>query len=218
MTKQEMISSILELEWDMFHNVNGDTRADCQENRVTFEIMRRAQYEAWSEEAVASFHADITSAKQDGRNLSREKYIRMMKSTDPQGYDYFKKDLPELTEAQIELVQKLWEKYLSQTERMREKYPILALGGRPLRASEEVCGMTSIETYQTSETMTYSENTLRALLSHLEALEAQGIDLAYEIQKNTVLGLGYPSMDAAEAAMMQQLLQVEGESEFCCGN
>ena len=37
---------------------------------------------------------------------------------------------------------------LAQTERMRGDYPILALGGRPLHASEERDGWASIETYQ----------------------------------------------------------------------
>lgn len=215
MNGQEMINRILNLEWEMFHNVNGDTRAVCQQNRQTFEIMRRAQYEAWSDEAVAAFLEDIEAAHAEGRNLSREKYIHMMKTTDPEGYKAFKNELPAADPVREALVGRLWEKYCIQTERMREKYPILALGGRPLYAADASEGVTSIETYQTGEMMTYSVKTLRALLSHMEALEAAGTDLAYEIQCNTVKGLGYPSMDAAEQAMAKQLAQAQ--SRGCCG-
>lgn len=205
MTKQERIDTIVEIEWNMFHTVNGEKRAFCQDDRRTFEIMRRGQYAAWSEEAVACFCGDITAAEQAGRNLSREKYIRMMKHSDPAGYAAFAQELPALTPRQEELAEALLEKLLAQTERMRERYPLIALGGRPLRACEEHDGWTSVETYQLGESLTYSEATLEALLKHLEALEAQGIDLAFEIQKNTVLGLGFPSMDAAEQAMAAQM-------------
>ena len=37
---------------------------------------------------------DITRAGDEGRNLSREKYIRMMASTAPEGYEHFKGELP----------------------------------------------------------------------------------------------------------------------------
>ena len=202
MTKQEPIEKMLAAEWEMFRSVNGDTRADCQEDRRTFELMRRAQYEAWSEEAVSSFCSDLLSAQETGRNLSREKYIRMMEHSDPVGYAAFAGELPPLSRRQRELAAAIWEKFLAQTERMRKRYPHIALGGRPLRACEEAQGgMTSVETYQVCESLTYSERTLEALYAHLTALEAAGIDLAFEIQKNTMLGLGFSSMEAAEAYM-----------------
>lgn len=216
MTKQEYIDAIIAKEWEMFHNVNGDERASCQEDHYTFDIMRRAQYDAWNEETVSCFYRDISAAEAEGRNLSREKYIRMMKSTDPVGYEAFKSELPELSEKKQALVKELWEKYLAQTLRMRENYPVLALGGRPTYASEEN-GWASLETYQTSETMTYSEATLEALLNHFNTLEAQGVDLAYEIQRNTVLGLGFESMDQAEIAMAKQLLEAMGNCGCGCG-
>ena len=217
MTKKELIEATIEKEWNMFHWVNGEVRADCQEDWRTFVIMRRAQYMAWSEEAVASFFNDICTAEAEGRNLSREKYIRMMKSTDPVTYEVFSKELPEVSEHKQALVDELWEKILAQTVRMRKKYPILAMGGRPTYASEEQ-GWASLETYQTSESLTYSEKTLEALLAHCSALEEQGIDLAFEIQKNTVTGLGFENMDQAEAAMAKRLMQLAGKGNGCCSS
>ena len=216
MTKQELIDAIIEKEWLMFHYVNGEERVDCQEDQRTFNIMRRAQYEAWDESTLNCWYSDVCTAEAEGRNLAREKYIRMMKSTDPVGYDAFKGELPPVSEDKAELVRKLWKKYLAQTLRMREKYPLLAMGGRPTYAAEED-GWASVETYQTSETLTYSEATLEALLAHFNALEAQGVDLVFEIQRNTVLGLGYASMDAAEAASARHWSELSGSiGERCC--
>ena len=113
-------------------------------------------------------------------------------------------------------------KMLAQTERMRGDYPILALGGRPLHASEERDGWASIETYQKSELLTYSEPTLKALLANIEALEASGRDFVYMVQENTVLDQGFPTMAAAEKAMAEQLLkemniEIGGGGCCCCG-
>ena len=111
---------------------------------------------------------------------------------------------------------------LAQTERMRENYPILALGGRPLHAAEERDGWASIETYQTSELLTYSEPTLRALLAEIERLEAEGKDFVYMVQENTVTGQGFKSMAEAEKAMAEQILkemniEIGGGGCCCCG-
>ena len=72
MDKKALIDAILEKEWPMFHNVNGEERASCQNDYPVFEIMRKAQYEAWSAEALAAYLNDITAAAEAGRNLARE--------------------------------------------------------------------------------------------------------------------------------------------------
>ena len=221
MDKNALIDAILEKEWPMFHNVNGEERASCQNDYPVFQIMRRAQYKAWSPEALEAYLADVSAAERAGRNLAREKYIRMMESTDPRGYAAFCGELPEVSDAQRALCAQIWEKMLAQTERMRENYPILALGGRPLLASEERDGWASIETYQTSELLTYSEATLRALLANIVRLEAEGKDFVYMVQENTVLDQGFPTMADAERAMAAQILsemniEIGGGGCCCC--
>ena len=222
MEKKALIDAILEKEWPMFHNVNGEDRTDCQNDYPVFEIMRRAQYDAWSPEALEAYLADVSAAAAEGRNLAREKYIRMMESTDPRGYAAFCGELPPVSEEKRGIVAKIWEKMLAQTERMRENYPILALGGRPLHASEERDGWASIETYQTSELLTYSEATLKALLENIERLEAEGKDFVFMVQENTVLGQGFKTMAEAERAMAEQILkemniEIGGGGCCCCG-
>ena len=213
MTKQELIDLITEKEWTMFHNVNGDTRTDCQEDRRTFEIMRRGQYEAWDEATLNCYYGDVCAAEAEGRNLAREKYIRMMKSTDPAGYEAFKGELPELSPKKAALVAELWEKYLAQTLAMRKLYPFLCAGGRPTTTEEEE-DWASVETYQTSESMTYSEATLEALLAHCKAMEAKGESLVMAIQLNSVKGLGFETLQEAEDAMTRQMIRVAERS--CC--
>ena len=221
MDKNALIDAILEKEWPMFHNVNGEERASCQNDYPVFEIMRRAQYEAWSADALAAYLGDITAAEAAGRNIAREKYIRMMESTDPRGYEHFSGELPPVSDEKRALVEAIWAKMLAQTERMRERYPILALGGRPLHAGEERDGWASIETYQKSELLTYSEDTLKALLANIEALEAEGKDFVYMVQENTVLKQGFPTMAEAEKAMAAQILkemniEIGGGGCCCC--
>ena len=216
----DTVSSILAIEWEMFHNVNGDDRADCQENRTTFEAMRNAQFSVWSEAARKSYLCDIRAAAEAGRNVVREKYIRMMASTEPEGYEAFKGELPAVSGAAEELVQQIWDILAEETEDLRQHYPMLALGGRPLYAKDEA-GWASVETYQKGELFTFGEETLRLLKEHILSMRAKGESYVTEVQKNSVTCLGYPDMDTAEAAMTEQLIKELGIeiSEDCpeCG-
>ena len=166
MEKKQVIDAIIDREWEMFRVVNGEERVSCQNDRDGFRAMRGAQYDVWSQPACESYLADLTEAERQGRNLPREKYIRMMKDTEPAAYAVLSRDLPAVSEEKQALVDGIWEILLRQTERLREEYPLLALGGRPLHARDEGPGETSVETYQRGELLTYSERTLRLLLDH----------------------------------------------------
>ena len=205
MTKAELIQQIVEKEWPMFHNVNGEERVDCQEDKQTFVNMRAAQFNVWDEASLESYNKDLDAAIEAGRSLVKEKYIWMMEHTDPQAFEAFKELLPEPSEKTNKLVADIWAIMLAQTEELRKSYPLLALGGRPLHASEEK-EWASIETYQTSELRTFSEATLEKLLAHIKAMQAAGEDFVYKIQENSVTCLGYKDMKDAEIAMMGQIM------------
>lgn len=218
MEQKQLIERIIALEWPMFHMVNGENRASCQENEAVFRAMRGAQFRAWSGRALECYLADLEAAQAAGRSLVREKYIWMMADTDPEGFAHFKEELPALSGEQERLIAALWERFLAQTERLRQEFPAVALGGRPLLAQDAGPGDTSIETYQVGELKTYSEATLGALLEHTLALEAQGVDLARLIQENSVTAMGYPSMAEAEKAMAYAVIQQMGGGECTsCG-
>ena len=57
----ELITRILDIEWNMFTTVNNEGgRAACQDDRLTFEVMRRSQFEAWDRDSLESYYADLT--------------------------------------------------------------------------------------------------------------------------------------------------------------
>ena len=198
MEKEKLVESIIGLEWPMFRDVNGDDRADCQENEPMFVKMRSAQFSVWNEQTLLSYRDDLIAAKKEGRNLLRDKYINMMASTDPELYARMKRELPEPGEKKLELTESIWRILLRQTVLLRSRYPEVGRLGRPLLAADERDGWASVETYEKGELLTYSEKTLTLLLRCIRGMEAEGISFAERIQENGVKSGGYASLEEAE--------------------
>ncbi len=197
----DIILKIISLEWDMFQAVNeGGPRASCQDDRVTFEGMRRGQFEAWSRDACQSYLEDLLNAVLDGRNLVAEKYIHMMRYTSPAQYNELIKQLPAPDGKTAELAREISDKMLEQTVQLFSDYPYVSGSGRPLRSVSDFSGVTSIETYQLGELLTYSAKTLGYLKAHLLALEKDGSSLARVILGNSAGHYGYKTLEEAEAA------------------
>ena len=198
--KPEIIYKILSIEWDMFTAVNkGGERAGCQEDQRTFFGIRKAQFSAWSLKAVASYLEDLINARRKGRNLLEEKYIHMMKTTEPSLYNALIARVVQPTAGLRALAREISDKLLEQTRLLFEEYPYVSGRGRPLYSTLDNWN-TSIETYQFCELLTYSEATLGALVEHIDALENDGVSLARAILENTVMFYGYDSLETAEAA------------------
>ena len=197
---RETIDSIISIEWDMFTAVNeGEPRAACQDDKATFQWMRGAQFDAWSAGAATSYLNDLESALREKRNLAEEKYIHMMKDTAPAEYRGLLTRITPPSDHAVTLAQSISDIMLSQTRELFDEYPFLSGHGRPLY-SELDSFTTSVETYQLSELLTYSEATLASLKDHVLALEGEGISIARTILENTVRFYGYESLDDAEAA------------------
>ena len=210
MDRQEYVKRIIDKEWPMFSSVNGDDKTSCQNDRPGFIMMRRAQFTAWSESALAAYLDDLAEAEANKKNLAREKYIRMMETTDPKAYEAFKSELPEVSDEKSSLITEIWSIMCEQTKRMRDKYPAVAAGGRPFLISDEIGSYASVENYQISELSTYSERTLRLLLEHIKSSAENGTEIAFEIQLNTMKELGYPDIDTAEKDMAYRYIQQLG--------
>ncbi len=201
MNKDALIDRIVSLEWDLFQAVNeGGPRASCQEDRVTFEGMRRGQFEAWSTEACGSYLEDLLNSILDGRNIVTEKYIHMMKYSSPAQYAELVKYITMPGVEAEALAGEISALMLDQTEALFKSYPYVSGSGRPLRSVSDFSGVISIETYQLGELLTYSEKTLLLLKKHLRALEKAGNSLARLILENSVKHYGYKTLDEAEAA------------------
>ncbi len=217
MDQQELITKLLDKEFVMFHAVNGDgEKADCQNDRQTFDMMRRAQFSAWSPEAVESYYQDILEAERTGRNLCAEKYIHMMKNTAILQYERLKDQLTFPDARGMELVDLINGKMIQQTEALFERYPYVSGAGRPLYSSQDLGGTTSIETYQRGELMTYSTRTLELLYKHLCDLEAKGVSLAEKILEGSVCSYGYRSLEEAEAETRKRAEAMGIEISYGC--
>ena len=94
LSKEELIDQLILLEWKAFDKVeNEGGRADCQNNFLTFQVMRRSQYLTWTEELLSSFIQDFLEANERGWNLITEKYGRMMESTAPEEFESVRQTL-----------------------------------------------------------------------------------------------------------------------------
>ena len=217
-----LIDDIISKEWNMFQKVNeGGPRASCQNDHETFDGMRRGQFMAWSDEALKSYNGDLLNAEFTGRNLVMEKYVNMMKYTNPVEYKSFEGMLTFPSETGIADAQYIANKMVQQTVALFENYPYVAGAGRPLYSSEDYLGTTSIETYEKGELLTYSDKTLAALRKHLAALESEGRSLAKEILGYSVMHYGYSSLEDAEEQTRRRMeaYYASMDSEGCgCGS
>ena len=77
--KAALVEELVLLEWQAFDKVeNEGGRADCLDDWNTFSILRRSQYDTWTEEMLKSYIHDFRNAGERGWNLIAEKYGRMM--------------------------------------------------------------------------------------------------------------------------------------------
>lgn len=196
--KDDLISKIIEREWDMFQNVeNIGGKASCQQDYQTFEIMRYSQAMSWSEETLESYVEDLQNAQKNKRNLLTEKYARMMESTSPLEYAQIESLLPPLDPEVPEIIDQIVTIMINWEEEVIEEYPYIASRGRPLRSTEDTPYATSIETYLRGELSTYSLKTLKLYLENVLNQKAENINGSELIHNNTAKRYGYKSLGEA---------------------
>ena len=200
-SRTELINDLVAHEWNFFQQVNNrGGRASCQDMPATFSVMRSSQFAIWTDEMLESYFDDLRVAFNEGRNPLSEKYGYMMESTHPAEYAEIADKLPAVSAHKAELVEAIVAIQLEWAEEMAAKYPAFMGHGRPLHTSEDgVSGGTSVETYSRGELKTYSERTLELMLAHFSAARDEGRNLQEESDTVQVKGLGYESLDAAEA-------------------
>ena len=197
--KKPLIDKIIELEWEMFSTVvNVGGRAPCQMAPSTFEIMRHSQASTWPDELQASWLADLTNARRQGRNLMAEKYARMMESTFPEEYAKIADRLPRIDRKTRTLIEDIVATHLEWQEELAERYPALGGNGRPTRTREDNTDDTSFETYLRGELMTYSARSIGMLHAHTQTQRKCGINTVAVILLNQVRRYGYTSLAQAE--------------------
>ena len=196
--KEELITKIIDAEWEMFHNApNIGGTAPCQEDRRTFEINRFAQAMSWSEAVLKSYLNDLSEAKNINRNLMTEKYGRMMESTSPEEYAQLEHLLLPLDLEVPPLIEKIVRIVLKWEEELAIKYPNIARRGRPIYSSEDTLYTTSIETYLRGELATYSLRTLKLYYEKILNQKSEAINGSEVILRHVMESYGFKSLQIA---------------------
>jgi hypothetical protein len=196
---EKIVLDIVELEWEMFSDVNNmGGKASCQEDFMTFKIMRASQAEAWSVELLRSYYDDLLQAKSQNRNLMTEKYARMMESTFPEEYKRFVNLLPVVDKKTLDQIERIIEINLKWKIETADKYPNLTNRGRVIYTKEDSMNSTSFETYLRGELRTYSSNTIQLYYEMMLDYSKKGENIEEVYLENTVKKYGYESLEKAE--------------------
>ena len=201
-TKDELIDTIVALEWKAFDKVdNQGGRAGCQDDWPTFSIMRKSQYMLWSREMLASFISDFTAANERGWNLITEKYGRMEESTAPEEYAKIKDSMPEISAEKKQIIEAIVGIQVGMMEEFALEYPRSASEARSIHTSEDTPYNTSYETYLRGEISTYSDETLALYGRFVADMAGTGRNIAKETIANSAIMYGYASLDDMEAKL-----------------
>ncbi len=170
--KQKMVKKIIEIEWDMFSNLNNiGGRADCQNNRAMFNLMRKSQYFAWNCDLINSYYNDLIKAKENNYNLLWIKYAFMEETVDPNHFKLIKDNLPILSLKMINLREAIVSVQLEMLEEYSKDNDISKM--RTINTNSDKYNNASYETYLRGELSSYSENTLYLYASYLANLSKE---------------------------------------------
>lgn len=201
-SERDLVNELIMLEWQAFDKVqNEGGRASCQDDYATFSIMRKAQYDTWTDEMLESFIDDFYNANEQGWNLITEKYARMEESTAPAEYAKIKDSLPPISDNKAALVDQIAGIQVDWMEEFAAKYPKAAGNARSIRSTTDTETNTSYETYLRGELLTYSDNTLALYGKFIVKLAGNGRNLAFMIMDNTARAYGYEGLDDMEGKL-----------------
>jgi hypothetical protein len=186
-SKDELLRQVLAREEEMFLAVPTDGPCACKDDPANFLVNRRAQFRAWSAEALESYRDDLVQAKRGRRNLMTYKYARMANMI-PCGND------DPFIDAIVRR-QKEWQEELSRA------YPSFMSGARPLETTGVPGGQTSFETYLRAEMETFSPKTLARLFQEIERKKAAGINMSEEVYGYLLEEKGLPPLPEMEKRM-----------------
>jgi hypothetical protein len=204
-SKENLIATIVQAEWEMFQVVpNLGGPAGCQQDPKTFEIMRSSQAVSWSETALESYLDDLVTARRSGRNLLTEKYARMMESTAPAEYGAIEHLLPPLDAAALRWIDAIVKVVLGWETDLSARFPHVLDRGRPIHASEDRPGMTSVETYLRCELASCSPRTIRLYLDHVRAQVKEGVNGCELTLSHTMKRYGFESLAAADRRLAER--------------
>lgn len=182
--QEKLIDEILDLELAMFMTVPSRGPAPCREHPDSFRLMRRAQFESWSENTLKHYLADLKAAGQRNENLMTLKYARM------ENLVPLANDSP--------LIDRIVEIQADWHREVARKYPYFSRTSRPVDDSSDRSGSVSFSTYIRGELETYSNRTLASLYDDMQTVKGRGGNMAEDIFNRIVQARGFESLDEAE--------------------
>ena len=198
--KNDLIREIVDREWRFFQQVQSlGGRASCQDDKETFEIMRRSQFAVLPEEFLNLYLIDLQAAESERRNPVSEKYAYMMRETDTEYFEKYLKDrLPVCSDAKREKINSIIDIVKAWDTELRKLYPKFASVTRPANTTSR--GVSPVS-YLACELETYSEATVQSYLRYAEDCVKQGRNLQIETIETTAKIYGYESIKQAESML-----------------
>lgn len=175
--KEKIIDEIIEREWSYFSKLNNiGGKAECQNNKEDFIIMRKAQWLTFNLETLSSYLDDLKAKI----NPVFQKYAEMMRNNMPDEYENIEIFLDKISESKKGIVGQIMNIYMKWEEEFFEKFPIYSSMGRPLYSNLDTFEDTSVETYLRGELYSYSEKTLKIYFDYILEMKNKKINLAIQ--------------------------------------
>jgi hypothetical protein len=179
---QELVTAILDSEWEMFRRVRSAYPVRCQQAPETFRKIRASIFELWTEEMLESYLGDLHRAEAEGRNLLAEKYARMDNLIPRTNFN--------------PLIEKIVAIDGDWQAEVKDKYPYLY--GEVCRGAEPTNDGRNFAVYLRSELETYGEKTIELYYQQVHKTFSDGENLTLKMLTKLVQKGGYSDLDQAE--------------------
>lgn len=197
LSTQELVHQVARVEFTAFDEVrNEGGRASCQDDWLTFRIMRESQYMTWDRTMLLQYIYDFNREYRRGHNLITEKYGRMMESTAPEKYKEIADNFPVISEQKKAVIEQIVSVQMSMLEIFGQQYPSLADNTRSFHTYEDNFMNTSYETYLRGEISTYSDKMLQLYGRYVVEFLQAGRNIAKETIENTAKLYGFDDLDS----------------------
>lgn len=172
-SRDELLTRIIDIEWDMMQRVIAAEPNLCQQRPETFRAMRGMSHSVLSDETLRSYFNDLEGALEAGRNLITEKYARMDNLILPLSDSPL---IPKIVKIEMDWIQQL-----------NDRFP-LTFKGR----------FASFENYLSCELETFSDQTIELYYRDVFSAAEAGKNLTEQRYLNLFEKMGYGSIEEVE--------------------
>jgi hypothetical protein len=222
--KESLIKRIVNLEFKMFREIYTNTQGEkCKEREGTFILERKSFFTPLSNDTLKSYLNGLEDAMVEGRNLLKEKYLRMDESLNIKDEDIKQENLKvgyerSKTQCDIEgpldsfnsldeehkiLIQKIIEIETKWQNELIEKYPNI------FKIKTNRSKGLNFEKYLKSELETYPPLTIEYYFRDVSSAERERRNLAFEGYEYMFKELNYSSLEEANQKIASNEIKIE---------